>query len=212
MCVGVFACVCVLRVSLFDIQLISTLGFDEDQLNTIKNIKGVKSVEGVHSIDAMCNLNHERYVMRVQDFDLDSAIDSVWLKNKVEVQSDNDNYLNRLVVEEGRFPTKDDECVLSADRIMDDSIKIGDEVDRVVAPVRLLVGGEGWVGGWVGGGGSEKGLGRLGDPRILLTVSHGELLLEPGLEGVDGRRGLLGGGASRKRGEVLDGVGDHQRP
>ena len=46
--------------SLYDIQLVSTLGFDKDQLDCIKQVDGVGSVEGVKSVDVMASINNER--------------------------------------------------------------------------------------------------------------------------------------------------------
>jgi putative ABC transport system permease protein len=111
---------------LYDIRLLSSLGFSEEQVNLVAQTEGVEQVSAERSTDVMATLHGEHYAMRVSSFDSDAAQNSS--SDGRVVVSDDDGYLNRLVLVEGSWPDEPGECVLSADRIMGESIKVGDEV------------------------------------------------------------------------------------
>ena len=112
---------------LYDVEVLSSLGLAERQLDMLANVEGIEAVMPARSVDAMTSLNGSQYVMRIHSLDVDAAHNSV-ARAANAVESPNEAYLNRLVLEEGAWPTKDGEAVLSADRVMNESLSIGDVV------------------------------------------------------------------------------------
>ncbi|MDO5116903.1 MAG: FtsX-like permease family protein [Eggerthellaceae bacterium] len=113
---------------LYDILLVSSLGFSDSQVDTARSTEGVEAACAAKSTDIMALLNGEQYAMRVISFDVDAA-EASFSDDGVHVISDDSSYLNRLVLEKGTWPKKADECVLSADRVMSTPIEIGDTVE-----------------------------------------------------------------------------------
>lgn len=77
--------------NLFDIDIVSTIGFTENDINEIKNIDGIESVEGVQTKDTIVKIEDKESVCKVIEY--------------------NEN-MNVPVVIEGRLPEKSDECLL----------------------------------------------------------------------------------------------------
>ncbi|MBR2789473.1 MAG: ABC transporter permease, partial [Eggerthellaceae bacterium] len=98
-----------------DIRIVSTLGVDEDDVHTIRMVDGVAAVMAVHETDVLGLLHDEQYVFRIHSLP-DSAASSV--RDGVNVISGDPDYLNRLLLEEGRWPAAPDECLISGDRVM----------------------------------------------------------------------------------------------
>ncbi|MBE6464753.1 MAG: FtsX-like permease family protein [Eggerthellaceae bacterium] len=113
---------------LYDILLVSSLGFSDSQLETARATEGVEAACAAKSTDIMALLDGEQYAMRVISFDVDAAAASS-TDDGVHVLSEDSSYLNRLILERGSWPTEADECVLSADRVMSTPIEIGDTVE-----------------------------------------------------------------------------------
>ncbi|MDO5106747.1 MAG: hypothetical protein Q4D39_00580, partial [Coriobacteriaceae bacterium] len=114
---------------LYDLRVVSTLGLTDEQVESISRIEGVDQVVGGYAADIMTMLNGERYAMRIMSCDMDAARAAVVDRDGVEVESPDDRYLNRLVLASGSWPDEPDECVLSADRVMGEPIKVGDTVE-----------------------------------------------------------------------------------
>lgn len=113
---------------LYDIRLLSTLGFDDKQVDLVRETEGVVAAMPAKSTDVMALLDGEQYAIRINSFDHESAKTST-CEDGCEVVSENDSYLNRLVLSEGRWPSKAGECVLSADRVMVSPVRMGDKVE-----------------------------------------------------------------------------------
>lgn len=114
--------------SLYDIKLVSTLGFSQTQVSAVEETDGVDQVMPGYATDVMATLNEEQYAIRVMSLDTDVAGASVADPTGTVVSSDSNGYLNRLVLSSGSWPTSPGECVLSADRVMGTPIKVGDTV------------------------------------------------------------------------------------
>ena len=112
---------------LYDVELLSTLGFSQQQVDMVANVPGVEAVMPAKSVDVMTELNDSQYVMRVHSLDVEDANASVIIAANT-VDSPNPAYLNRLVLEKGRWPQAAGEAVLSADRVMNTSMDVGDTV------------------------------------------------------------------------------------
>ncbi len=111
---------------LMDIRVVSTLGLTDDDINALREVDGVDHVMAAYEADVMTIIADEQYTVRMHSLPA-SAADSV-IVNDVTVQSDDDDYLNRLILSEGRWPTKPGECVISADRVMNVPTELGDTV------------------------------------------------------------------------------------
>ena len=112
---------------LYDVEAISTLGFEQRQVDAISKVEGVEAAMPARSVDVMASLNGSQYAMRMHSLDETAAQGSVATAPNV-VESDDAGYLNRLVLEQGTWPTKAGEAVLSADRVMNETVHVGDTV------------------------------------------------------------------------------------
>lgn len=95
--------------SLYDIRLVSTLGFTDRQLDLIRDTDGVKEAEGSYSCDAMVSLNADEYAVRISSLPDGTDMDKVELV-------------------EGSWPTSSGQCVMGADVSMREGLSIGDTV------------------------------------------------------------------------------------
>lgn len=98
---------------LWDIRLISTLGFSDDDVQRVQDIEGIADAMPSISTDVMMQTGDEQTAVRVSLLP-DGASDGE-TSDGVTVASDDDGYLNRLLLRDGRWPTAEDECVVSAD-------------------------------------------------------------------------------------------------
>jgi putative ABC transport system permease protein len=100
--------------ALYDIRLVSTLGFTDRQMDKIRDTEGVEDVMPSFSCDAMVSLNNDEYTVRISSLP-EGAAEGTSSMNKVELVS-------------GAWPEADDECVMSADVSMRENLSIGDTV------------------------------------------------------------------------------------
>ena len=98
---------------LWDIRLLSTLGFSDDDVQRVRDIEGIADAMPSISTDAMMQMGDEQAAVRIALLP-DGAQDGEQT-DEVTVASDDDEYLNRLLLRDGRWPTAEDECVVSAD-------------------------------------------------------------------------------------------------
>ena len=95
---------------LMDISLVSTVGFDEKDVEDIKKIDFVREVMPSYFSDLI-----------VKDGDVDSVV-------RVMALSDKNAEINKPLLKEGKFPEKDDECLLDSYYAKLSGIKIGDTI------------------------------------------------------------------------------------
>ena len=93
--------------NLMDIKLLSTLGLTDNDVNEIKDIKGVESVFPTYSMDVIAKLESGEKVLKVHALDIEKA------------KGNNPDYMNRVNVVEGRLPQKSGECVPDSRLILD---------------------------------------------------------------------------------------------
>ena len=98
---------------LWDIRLLSTLGFSDDDVQRVRDIEGIADAMPSISTDVMMQTGDEQTAVRVSLLP-DGASDGE-TSDGVTVASDDDGYLNRLLLRDGRWPVAEDECVVSAD-------------------------------------------------------------------------------------------------
>ena len=114
---------------LYDLRVVSTMGLTDNQLDDIRGVKGVDQVVGGYATDVMLLLNGDRYVTRMASCDFEAAARAVTDTTGAVIETDDEGYINRLVLTEGRWPTSEDECVLCVDCVVNQPTKPGDTVE-----------------------------------------------------------------------------------
>lgn len=113
--------------NLWDIRLISTLGFGEADVERVRAVEGVRELMPSLTCDAMARLGTEQIAIRISSLDDELAQGST-VESPYEVASPHEEYLNRPKLVEGRWPKERGECVVSADVVRDD-YGIGDSIE-----------------------------------------------------------------------------------
>ena len=114
--------------SLYDIRLVSTLGFSEDDLARIEQVDGVDAVMPSVTCDAIACFDQQRMAVRISSLDVAAAKASRQTSEYV-VASEDVGYLNRLILREGRWPEAVGECVICADKDYPVGFGVGDTVE-----------------------------------------------------------------------------------
>ncbi|MDR4061041.1 MAG: ABC transporter permease [Slackia sp.] len=113
--------------SLADVRVVSTIGFDEAQIDALRDVEGISAVMPAREADAISELDGVQYTLCFQSLDVDAAQAST-CDDGFTVQSSDGSYLNRPVLKSGTWPTKSDECLLSSDTVWQTDVHIGDKV------------------------------------------------------------------------------------
>ncbi len=114
---------------LMDVRVVSTMGLTDDDLDALRSVEGVQDVMGAYETDVVGELGEDDYTFRVHS--LPAAAADSRMVDDVVVESDDDDYLNRLVLAEGRWPAAADECIISADCVMGEPVALGDVITVV---------------------------------------------------------------------------------
>lgn len=93
--------------NMMDIQVISTMGLTDEDLQAIEDVDGVKAAEGGYSADVLCSEGDNQIAVHVM-----SLLPA----------------MNQVQLEEGRLPKEEDECAVDVDYLNESSLKIGDEI------------------------------------------------------------------------------------
>ena len=110
----------------FDVRLVSTFGFTDDDVEAIRATEGVESVMAGYSADLLVRMGEKDVVTRLHSLPSD-------------LSEDNEEYLNRPTLKEGRMPENPGECVVSVGGADDATgLAIG---DTVTIRIFQLVGG-----------------------------------------------------------------------
>lgn len=122
--------------SLYDIQIMSTLGLSNKQIDELRNIEDVAQVMPAYQTDVTTLIKGEQCVVRMHSLDIEAALESD-TSDGINAYSNKENYLNRPILIEGEWPTEKGQCALSAHTITSQEIEIGDIVSVVegVQPV-----------------------------------------------------------------------------
>lgn len=104
------------QTNLMDLKLVSSIGFNEDDINAIKKVNGVKGLFATHSADFLTSVNKQDAVVKVMG-----------LPNQ-DLEDDNDNYINRPRLLEGRLPQQEGECVLRIESSREMPAMIGETI------------------------------------------------------------------------------------
>lgn len=120
---------------LWDLRLISSLGFSDDDVDRVRGIEGVEQVMPSLTCDAMARLGTTQVVVRISTLDVVSARQSAYEAPYV-VTSSNDAYLNRPVLRQGRWPEAAGECVI-CDDITREGSGLGQTVELLTTDASL---------------------------------------------------------------------------
>ena len=93
--------------SVMDIEVISTLGLTEKDIQTLKNVENVEKAEGSYSQDVIVTIDEEDAVI------------------KLETLTTN---VNQVVLLEGKMPENEEECVVEKSMLDWTGHKIGDTI------------------------------------------------------------------------------------
>lgn len=98
--------------SLMDLKLMTTIGIKSEDVMAVRHADGVKGVMACYSKDVFYKYNNRNLVLKVMSYN--DTIDK-----------SSDDYLNKPVLTEGRFPEKSGECVVETTLSSPDTFKIG---------------------------------------------------------------------------------------
>lgn len=98
-----------------DIQVLSTMGLTEEDIEAIKQVDGVEGVFATNSIEAITQNKTSSLVLKVHGMPSNQ-------------EEDNLNYINRLRLVEGRLPKQSGECVIEQGKMFENNLKIGDTI------------------------------------------------------------------------------------
>lgn len=95
--------------NVFDISLVSNLGYKEDDINKLKEVEHVKEIEGSYSFDALASFDNKDIVVRL-------------------ISQDSESEINKCQLVEGKEIKKDDECLVDSRLASMYGYKIGDKI------------------------------------------------------------------------------------
>lgn len=99
--------------ALSDVHLVSTYGFNENDLAAIKDVSGIQTMMPAYSVDAFIDTGERS-----------DTIAKV-LSIKTSATGEDENELNKPVLKEGRLPEKPGECVVEKNIHSPEEFKIG---------------------------------------------------------------------------------------
>ncbi len=100
---------------LMDLKLMSTVGFQYEDLQAIEKLDGISGVSAGYSCDVYYNYDGQNQVVKIMSYNLNSDPES-------------ESFLNRPILLEGRMPEKSGECVVEVTMKTPGSYKIGEEL------------------------------------------------------------------------------------
>ena len=95
------------ELNVFDLKLLKTNGITEQDLEKIKEVKGIKEVYGSFSIDLRTKYGENEPIAKIMTLE---------------------ENINKLDLKEGRFPINKNECVIDHLFMQSEKIKIGDKI------------------------------------------------------------------------------------
>lgn len=97
----------------WDIRLISTLGFSNDDIHQFDDVEGVRACMPNHTVDAIARMNDTQVAVRVSSFDTTMAQQFVD-EHAYAAKDSSYDFLNRFQLVTGRLPQSPDECLAAA--------------------------------------------------------------------------------------------------
>lgn len=103
------------KTNFMDLRLVSTFGFDDEDIAAVKATEGVKGLYAAFSKDVKASVGTEKRVARVESLPAD-------------ISEENKDYINRLELVYGKMPQNKNECVISVHNSKADEGLIGKTV------------------------------------------------------------------------------------
>ena len=97
----------------WDIRLISTLGFSNDDIHQFDDVEGVRACMPNHTVDAIARMNDTQVAVRVSSFDTHMAQQFID-EHAYAAKDSSFDFLNRFQLVTGRLPQSPDECLAAA--------------------------------------------------------------------------------------------------
>lgn len=94
-----------------DLTYLSTLGFSQDDINEVKDLKGISRIEYGYQFDALTMMNNKLSGVKVYTS-----------------ETYNDEMLNQPILNDGKYPSKSDECLIDVE-IAKAGTQIGDKIE-----------------------------------------------------------------------------------
>lgn len=104
-----------LRDNLIDIQVISTIGFTDDEIQKISQINGINAIGPVKFTDTLVYVNERGIVNAKNGAAMTCRVGSMnfqQAKAYSQTKQAPDDYINRLTLVDGRYPENTQECVV----------------------------------------------------------------------------------------------------
>ena len=101
------------ETQLWDLRVVSTLGFKDADVKRIASTEGVSAAMASHTVDVMARLGNEQVAVRISS--LGSKTATTLTAVDAGGRLGGSPVVNRLILREGRWPTSAEECVVSAD-------------------------------------------------------------------------------------------------
>ena len=101
------------ETQLWDLRVVSTLGFKDADVKRIALTEGVSAAVASHTVDVMARLGNEQVAVRISS--LGSKTATTLTAADAGGRPGGGPVVNRLILREGRWPTSAEECVVSAD-------------------------------------------------------------------------------------------------
>jgi len=102
------------QYNFYDIQVISTYGIDENDLNVVRNIEGVEDARGAYSVDTLASIGGEEAVLKVMSMTAQGPYGG--------------DAINQFKLIEGRLPEKPGECLGEKGKVLYSGMKIGETI------------------------------------------------------------------------------------
>lgn len=100
--------------NLMDYRIVSNFGITEDDVRQLQNTDGIEGVAAGYTQDVITRIGAKEMVLKVHSLDLE------------HLDPQDPQYLNQLVLTEGRLPETSGECVIEDGKIVTSGMKIGD--------------------------------------------------------------------------------------
>lgn len=102
--------------NLLDFRLVSTVGFQEDDIKAIKAIDGIEGVDPTYTMEALTMVGTHQITLKIH------ALPSA------DLASDDVNYINQANLQEGRMPQTSGECLVEKEELKSSGLAIGDTI------------------------------------------------------------------------------------
>ena len=101
--------------NLMDFKIVSTLGITENDFDEIKAIEGIEDIYPSYTKDFFTYVDSNKITVRVGSF------------NSKNLAS-NENYINQVIIKEGRLPTNKNEIIVESSKLVEYEINVGDTI------------------------------------------------------------------------------------